>query len=139
MRIACISIDLDELPHYCAIHGLARDVLPPEGETAVYRLAPSRFLEVCDRLDLKSTLFAVGHDLGGDAGGVLRQAARAGHELGNHTFWHDYELSKASPAEISADLSRGADAIRAATGYEVRGFRAPGYTFTAPMYAAMLG
>ena len=36
-RLACISIDLDELPHYLGIHGLERGVLAEGGDTAVYR------------------------------------------------------------------------------------------------------
>jgi peptidoglycan/xylan/chitin deacetylase (PgdA/CDA1 family) len=135
-RLACISIDLDELPHYLGIHGLERGALGEGGDTAVYRTALPRFLEICDRRGVASTLFCVGRDLGGDSAGLLRKAAGNGHELGNHTFWHDYQLSRSATAEISADLLRGAEAIRTHAGYEVRGFRAPGYTLSAALYQA---
>jgi hypothetical protein len=135
-RLACISIDLDEVPHYLGIHGLGREAVPAGGETAVYRLGLARFLEACDRRGLRSTLFCVGRDLGGDAAGLLRKAAQAGHELGNHTFWHDYQLARSGLAEISADLQRGAEAVRQHAGVEVRGFRAPGYTLSPDLYQA---
>jgi hypothetical protein len=137
-RLACVNIDLDELPHYCQIHGLSREVLPEGGDSAVYRVAPTRFLEACERAGIKSTLFLVGRDLEGDRAGVLKKAASAGHELGNHTYWHDYELAKQPFAEISSDIARGADVIASFTGVRPQGFRAPGYTFSASMYQALI-
>jgi peptidoglycan/xylan/chitin deacetylase (PgdA/CDA1 family) len=135
-RIASISIDLDSLSHYCRIHALPEDALGPGGDTAVYRLAIDRFVELCQETGVRGTLFAVGQDLQpGQA--ALAKAARSGFEIGNHTYWHDYALAQKSPAAISADILRGGDAIEAAVGKRPRGFRAPGYTFNAAMYRAL--
>ena len=81
-RLACLSIDLDELPHYQHIHGLPSGTVTIEQATAVYRTAPARFCEALDRRGLKGTLFAVGRDLEGDPG-ELRRAAGQGFEVGN--------------------------------------------------------
>lgn len=137
-RLACINIDLDALPHYAAIHALPAGALPPEASDLVDRVATARFVELCDGAGVKGTLFAVGRDVTAAGAALLRRATEAGHEVGNHTFAHDYTLARQAPADIASDISRGADALEAATGTRPRGFRAPGYTFTAAMYAALV-
>jgi hypothetical protein len=137
-RIACINIDLDGLLHYAAIHGLPADAVPAQAADLVDRVAIGRFTELCEAGGVKGTLFAIGADLGQHGRASLRTAAVAGHEIGNHTFTHDYALSRQSAADIAADIARGADEIEAACGVRPRGFRAPGYTFTAAMYAALV-
>jgi len=137
MRLACINIDLDALAHYAAIHALAPDALPASAADLVDRVAIDRFLELCDAHGVKGTLFAVGRDVGEHGATTLRRAVEQGHEVGNHTHSHDYALGAWSPADIAADISRGADELQRACGVRPRGFRAPGYTFTAPMYRAI--
>ena len=137
-RLACINIDLDALPHYAAIHGLGESALPHGANDLVDRVATARFLALCDGAGVKGTLFAVGRDVGEAGARLLRGAVQAGHEVGNHTFAHDYTLARHAPADIASDISRGADILQALTGTRPRGFRAPGYTFTAPMYAALV-
>ncbi|HEX3693985.1 MAG TPA: polysaccharide deacetylase family protein [Polyangia bacterium] len=138
-RLACINIDLDGLLHYAAIHGLAADALPAGAADAVDRLAIDRFVALCDGAGVKGTLFAIGSDLRAHGQGSLRAAARGGHEVGNHTRAHDYALSRRTNEEIAADIAGGAADIEAVCGVRPRGFRAPGYTFTAAMYAALVG
>lgn len=137
-RLACINIDLDALGHYVAIHALDKDALPAGADTLVDRVAIDRFLELCDSHDVKGTLFAIGRDLGEHGAKSLRRAAEAGHEVGNHTYWHDYALFQQSAADIAADIRRGADVLEQACGVRPRGFRAPGYTFTRDMYRALV-
>lgn len=137
-RLACINIDLDGLPHYAAIHGLPEDALPPEAVDLVDRVAIDRFGALCDAGGAKGTLFAIGGDLREPGRRGLRAAAAAGHEIGNHTHAHDYALSRRSGAAVAADIALGADEIEAACGVRPRGFRAPGYTFTSAMYAALV-
>jgi peptidoglycan/xylan/chitin deacetylase (PgdA/CDA1 family) len=124
-RLACINIDLDALPHYAAIHGLEDSALPRAGVDLVDRVATARFLELCDGAGVKGTLFAVGRDVGDAGARLLRGAVDAGHEVGNHTFAHDYTLARQAPADIAADISRCADTLEALTGTRPRGFRAP--------------
>lgn len=137
-RLACINIDLDALPHYAAIHALGPGALPTGASDLVDRVAIDRFLELCDAHSVKGTLFAVGRDVGDHGAKSMRRAAENGHEIGNHTWSHDYALAKQSPASIAADISRGADSLERACGVRPRGFRAPGYTFTAAMYRALI-
>ena len=145
-RTACISIDLDALGHYAAIHGLAQGVLAPGGDDAVARLAPDRLSELLAELGVHGTFFAVGQDLlrqgppdGGELAGAepLRRAARAGHEIGNHSQHHRYDLAALTPERIAREVHGGAEAIAAVVGTRPVGFRAPGYTLSAPLLAAV--
>ena len=137
-RQACITIDLDGLSHYAAIHALPAGALPASGEDLVDRVAIDRFLDLCDNHQIPGTLFAIGSDLREHGKAALRRAAQGGHEVGNHTFWHRYALGQQGTADVSTDIRRGADALEAACGVRPRGFRAPGYTFTAEMYRALV-
>jgi hypothetical protein len=137
-RLACINIDLDGLNHYAAIHGLPAGALPDGAADLIDRVAIDRFTALCDDAGVKGTLFAIGSDLRDAGKASLRAAVAGGHEIGNHTDAHDYALARRTPEVIAADIRRGADEIEAACGIRPRGFRAPGYTFTAPMYGALV-
>ncbi|ADO70510.1 polysaccharide deacetylase family protein [Stigmatella aurantiaca] len=136
-RLASISVDLDSLHHYCRIHGLPETVLDARARGLVYAKAVPRFRELWGALGVPGTFFAIGEDLA-DAGAAeaLRQAQAAGVEIANHSFSHDYALSRRAPESIHEDLARGEQAILAATGTRPVGFRAPGYTLNAALYAA---
>src|SRR5690606_5154912 len=60
-----------------------------------------------------------------------------GHELGNHTFDHHYDLSRRGDAEIRSQIERASDAIAARAGQRPSGFRAPGYTMSDAVYRAL--
>ncbi len=128
-KLASVSVDLDEIPNYFAIHGLP---LPSGTEArAVYRLAIPRLRAFAESLSIPLTFFVVGEDLGDpDARASLKRASDAGVEIGNHTLNHRYDLVRLGRAEIRCQIDDGAEAIRAATGTRPRGFRAPGYTIT---------
>lgn len=126
-----VSVDLDDLACYHAIHGL-----PAPGRAAagvgLERWLP-RFLELFARLGVRATFFVIGRDLARDLDGdgvgaaLLRQAVAAGHELGNHGFAHAYDLVRWPAARQHDDLAACDVALRS-LGAEVLGFRAPGYT-----------
>jgi hypothetical protein len=136
-RLASISVDLDSLTHYCRIHGLPEAVLDARARGLVYSTAVPRFRELLAQVGAPGTFFAIGEDLA-DAGAAsaLREAHAAGIEVGNHSYSHDYALTRRAPESIREDLVRGEEAILAATGTRPVGFRAPGYTLNAELYAA---
>lgn len=128
MRLAAVSVDLDEIHHYFEIHGL-----PQEGATSslVYDVALERLRGLADAGRCPLTLFAIGRDLArGASRDRLRAAAAAGHEIANHSLDHRYDLVRLGRGEIERQLRQGADAIEAACGARPVGFRAPGYTVT---------
>jgi peptidoglycan-N-acetylglucosamine deacetylase len=125
MRLASVSIDLDEIHHYYAIHGLSESA---RGEHGVYDTALTRAEAWAQSLDLPLTLFAIGRDLARpESAERLAALSRAGHEIGNHTLSHRYDLTLRGRSEIEREVEAGSDAIRAATGVRPSGFRAPGY------------
>ncbi|HEX9291154.1 MAG TPA: polysaccharide deacetylase family protein, partial [Anaeromyxobacteraceae bacterium] len=133
--LASLSIDLDGLEHYHRIHGLPA---PPPGDDPVYGKAVERFGELCARLGIRGTAFAIGKNLDDPrAAAAVRRLADGGHEIGNHSLSHDYALSRRPPAEIAAEVRGGAEAILRVTGRRPAGFRAPGYTLSPPLLAVL--
>ena len=136
MRLCAISVDLDEIPFYFKIHGLPE----PAGRarSAVYDVAVPRLRALADEAGIPLTLFAIGSDLASpDARAKLRAAHDAGHEIGNHSLDHRYDFTRLSYDEIVRQIDGGASAIHEAVGVRPVGFRAPGYTVTDQVFAAL--
>jgi hypothetical protein len=137
-RITAVSVDLDGVGCYHAIHGL-----PPPGErlrhVVLERCLP-RFLELFQTLGVRATFFVIGHQLeanraaGGQGTPWLQDALAHGHELANHSFAHAYDLVTWSEDDIREDL-RACDELLREVGAVPCGFRAPGYTHDAKMLA----
>jgi peptidoglycan/xylan/chitin deacetylase (PgdA/CDA1 family) len=127
----CFSIDLDEARCYCDVHGLESPGL--RASRAIHERALPRALRFFEEIGVRATWFAVGRDVEESAGAaeLLREVARRGGEIGNHTHGHRYDLVRLPANEAEAEVIRGAEAIRAAVGVAPRGFRAPGYNVTA--------
>lgn len=133
MRLAALSVDLDEIDCYASIHGL--DSL---GDVrAIYRRALPRFEELFDELEVPATFFVIGRDVDGENAERLRRLHAAGHELGNHTYDHLYDLTRQDRGRIEEEIDRGADAIEAAIGRRPVGFRAPGYTINDTVFEVL--
>jgi hypothetical protein len=126
MLRCAVSVDLDEIRQYRAIHGLAGT---KAGEDLVYDLALPRFLDLASELQLKLTLFVVAEDLARPRNvDVLRRAVAEGHEIGNHSRHHLYDLVRRSRDEQRDEVAGAAADIEREVGVRPRGFRAPGYT-----------
>ena len=129
MRLACLSVDLDEVHHYLSIHGLGSgsDVV----RNVVYDIAVPRFEELAREAGLELTFFVVGQDAERiENAEALRKLSTAGHEIGNHSLEHRYDLSRLSAAEMRHQVAGGAAAIERAVGRRPTGFRAPGYVIS---------
>jgi len=137
MALGALSIDLDALRHYRRIHGMAEEARSGAEADPVYTRAVERFGELCARLSARGTAFCVGEDLAHPAASsAIRALAARGHEIGNHTWSHDYALTRRDAATVAAEVRRGAEAVASACGKRPSGFRAPGYAVTAPLLAA---
>lgn len=139
MKRACaISVDLDEMRHYYAIHGLAIARSEARAAHAVYDVALPRFGDLARDLDLPLTFFAVGADMErAESAQRLLQLAREGHEIANHSFDHLYDLTRRSRVQIKDQIVRASDTLAEHTGQRPRGFRAPGYVMNDDVYAAL--
>jgi hypothetical protein len=141
-RICSVTIDLDPLRCYYEIHALGEP--PATLAQVVLRRALPRFADLFARRGLHATFFVVGADLdaGGDAkqalaaGAELRALAAAGHEIGNHSQSHRYDMARLGADEAFAEMEGAHRRIAEAVGRPPVGFRAPGYDVSAAMIAA---
>ncbi len=135
--VAAISVDLDEVPCYAAIHGLLDSPDPAvraqlaASQQAIYERALPRLVRLFEEEGLRATFFVIGRDVAAPGNAErLRGLVHAGHELGNHTFHHRYDFSRRDASDIEADIAEAHAVITEATGFAPHGFRAPGYTLS---------
>lgn len=134
VRLFSVSVDLDEVACYSAIHGLAG-----AGEChAVYDLALVRIREFAAGLGVPLTLFVVARDLDREQNlRGLRRAVSDGHEIGNHSLDHLYDLTRREQSEQTHQVVEANERIEALLGARPKGFRAPGYTMTDGLMAVL--
>src|SRR5262249_26853916 len=77
--LASISIDLDGLSHYAALHGLPPEVVSAEARALVHQGAVPRFAEVGEGGGGRGTLFVTGGE-----GGVARSRSGGEGSTGRH-------------------------------------------------------
>ena len=132
LRLCAVSVDLDEVPCYAAIHGIDTQA---GSAHAIYEKAVPRLQRFFAREKVAATFFAVGQDLTHAPNAeALRDLQASGHEIASHSQGHHYDLSQRGRAFIEDDIRQSLDAIEKATGKRPTGFRAPGYTITNEMF-----
>jgi len=124
---ASLSLDLDNLWVYLKTRGHpwedARSYLP-----SVVPL----ILDVLQRRGLRITFFIVGRDATREANqDALTLIARAGHEIGNHSFDHEPWIQDYDVETVAKELESADRSIEEATGQRPVGFRGPGYCYSA--------
>ncbi|MEM7010045.1 MAG: polysaccharide deacetylase family protein [Verrucomicrobiota bacterium] len=124
---ANLSLDLDNLWSYMKTHGDAGwESLPSYLDVVVPRI-----LQLLDELDLKITFFIVGKDAEQAKNhAALRQIAEAGHEIANHSLWHEPAFQSYNHEKTLNEVIASETAIEAATGVCPRGWRGPGFSFS---------
>ncbi|MBU0554248.1 polysaccharide deacetylase family protein [Myxococcota bacterium] len=115
-------MDVDGLKHYYLIHGLD----PAEATEAAWTLGVPRFLALFAEVGLPATFYCVAEDAIEHAA-RMREIVAAGHEIGNHTWHHRYDLSLLDEHSQRIEIGCGKDRLEQACGAAVVGFRAPGY------------
>ena len=122
----CLSVDLDPIWAYEAIHGL--DPNPDTDTFPLVRLGLERFTDLARDLRMSVTWFIVGQTLRDpDVQDLVRAVASGRHELANHTWSHPYHFPTLGAEELAAEVKRAHEAIQAFRGSPPIGFRAPGY------------
>ncbi|MCD7444707.1 polysaccharide deacetylase family protein [Streptomyces lincolnensis] len=101
-KVTCIALTFDDGP------------AAPETATLLTSLAQYR---------ARATFFTVGQNVAAHPE-LVRAEARAGHEVGNHS-WNHPDLTKLTPSQIASQLNRTSAAIKAATGKAPTLFRPP--------------
>lgn len=138
-KLCALSVDLDPLTAYYEIHGLGDP--PRQVRHTIMRHALPRFEALFEEAGVRATLFVVGRELEqSDAmQQVLRRMADAGHEIGNHTYDHPYELCRLPEQVIEQEVRRAHEVVAKTIGREHApvGFRSPGYFVNAKVMRAL--
>jgi hypothetical protein len=123
--IASLSLDLDNQWSYLKIHGDAGwETFPSYLDVVTPRVLD--FLRV---RNLTISVFMVGQDAALEKNREsLAAIAAAGHEIGNHSFWHEPWLHLYSEDQLERELENAEVAIERATGIRPHGFRGPGFS-----------
>lgn len=121
-----VSVDLDGLGCYAAIHGLAP--LDDRWLRTVPDVAVPRFLELFSELSVPATFFVIGSEAQ-----LYARLPPEPHEIASHSFAHDYAMSRWPRERILEDLARCEEAL----GRRPAGFRAPGYTLSPALLDAV--
>ncbi|GGN03644.1 polysaccharide deacetylase [Lentzea pudingi] len=125
--VASVSLDLDNLWAYLRTHGDPRW----EGRPSFLPSAVPRLLDVFGEQRLTTTVFVVGADAERDDGAeAVASIVAAGHEIANHSFWHQPWLHRFSDEDVEKEVMRAEEAIMAAGAPRPVGFRGPGYSVT---------
>lgn len=87
------------------------------------RATTAKLLEGLDQRGVQATFFLIGKQIEGNED-LIRQMANSGHQIGIHTFDH-VEPQTLSPAELTDQLTRTREALRAIVGDRAFYFRPP--------------
>jgi peptidoglycan-N-acetylglucosamine deacetylase len=137
VRLCAISVDLDEIPNYFAIHGQRPPVDHP-ALRAVYQRALSRIGAWASSFNIPLTLFTVASDLKLDANARAMASWLAhGHELGNHSLDHLYNLIRQPDTVLRQQIAGAQTLFDKQLGVRPTGFRAPGYAINDRMFAIL--
>jgi hypothetical protein len=135
MKHAAITIDVDSIRHYRAIHGLEAQT---DEEDPIYTIALPRFWALLDELQVPATFFLIGADAPAYAS-AFEPLLNSGSEVANHSFDHDYRLIQKTSVQIAEDLQKAHDALQVLNGGRpLRGFRAPGYNVSADLLKCVI-
>jgi hypothetical protein len=136
LKLAAISIDLDEVPRYAALHCVDGEL--GSAAHAVYDRCVPRLEAWLRTQSIPATFFAIGEDLQrAENRETIASLHRGGHEIANHSYHHYYDLVRRSESEIAEEIERGAAMIADACGARPTGFRAPGYTVSDTLFRAL--
>ena len=122
-----LSLDLDNKWSYLRTFG------NPDWEQfpSYLDMVCPRILEFLDRHGVKITFFIVGKDAAMEKNrAAIASLSDAGHEIGNHSFFHEPWLHLYTEEQFDKDLKMAEEAIADVTGVRVNSFRGPGYSLT---------
>ena len=121
MKKAWLTVDLEEWYH---LDYLDKAVCRDTGVRTVPQIFD--FLKLLDEVGVKATFFCVG-EIADEYADILREIVRRGHALACHGW--DHSLLTNKPEEVFiAETLRAREAIEAASGASVTGYRAACFT-----------
>ena len=129
-----LTIDVEEYFHPTEVQ---RRLDPSRWETLSSRVCQqtSRVLELLEQRQVKATFFILGW-VAERQPGLVRSIARAGHEIGCHSYAHQLVFDL-TPAEFRRDTMRAVKAIEDACSVTPKVYRAPSFSITRQSWWAL--
>ena len=89
------------------------------------RIEPNtdRILQILDRVGVRATFFVLGY-VADQFPELIRRVVAAGHEIGLHGY-HHRQVFRLAREQFRAEIERGREAVEAAGGQRIAGYRAP--------------
>lgn len=116
-----LTVDLEDW--YQGLTSTGRQVERWPGYESRVDASTQRLLHLLDVAKVKATFFVLGYVAAHDPE-LVRRVAGAGHEIALHGY-HHRRVVDLTPDQFRADVLRGRDAVEAACGQAVAGYRAP--------------
>ena len=120
--VNALTVDLEDWYHVCGVEKMSDASRWQTYESRVGRNT-ERVLSLLRDAGVHATFFVLGY-IAEREPGLVRAIADEGHEVGTHGHFHR-RIFELSPTEFEEDLVRSMDAISAAFGGRVLGYRAP--------------
>jgi peptidoglycan/xylan/chitin deacetylase (PgdA/CDA1 family) len=87
-----------------------------------------RLSDLCAEFGFPLSIYIIGRDLeNNDHASQVRHWASCGHEIGNHSWSHHFNIGSLPPAEVRDEIKRSHDRIAQTIGREPKGFIAPAW------------
>ncbi len=123
-----LTVDLEDWYHVCGV-GETGDASQWDAYESRVSRNTDRVLSLLRAVGARATFFVLGY-IAEREPGLVRAIAHEGHEVGTHGHFHR-RIFEMTPAEFEEDLTRSVDAISAAFGGKVIGYRAPEWSMRA--------
>jgi polysaccharide deacetylase family protein (PEP-CTERM system associated) len=122
-----MSVDVEEYFHASALEQVAPRAA---WESLPSRVVPTTqtLLELFASRQVRATFFVLGW-VADRYPDLVREIARAGHEVASHGYWHQIVYSL-SAAEFRDDIRRSKQVLEDLVGTPVTGYRAPSFSIT---------
>ncbi len=122
-----LSFDIEDWFHMVEIDAVSDPKTWPDLDSLVERYT-EWIVQTVTEADVKATFFILGW-IAERYPRLVKLIADNGHELGTHSFWHR-RVDQLTPESFHLDMRQSIDAIEAAGGRRVLGFRAPSFSIT---------
>jgi polysaccharide deacetylase family protein (PEP-CTERM system associated) len=125
--VNALTVDVEDYYHVSAfedcIDRAQWDTIPSRVEIGI-----GKILDLLDHKAVRATLFVLGW-VAEHYPQLVKGIARAGHEIGCHSYWHRL-IYRQTPEEFRHDVCRARDVLQDILGKKVTAYRAPSFSIT---------
>jgi len=98
-----------------------------------------RLANLCDKHNIPLSIFVVGKDLKNpENAAMVKKWSLQGHEIGNHSFSHHFNLASLSDIKIRDEILYSHDLITKVTGFEPKGFISPAWSTSTALISNLI-